>query len=101
MAVIDTSITSGREYYFGHYLHDYMSHMVRYDIIDCAIELSKGVKIFLTKSTTVPDKRGVIYDVYRLHAGRGNNFTIKEGTQRVNWEETDRLGEYKPKWRQL
>ena len=47
------------------------------------------------------DFRGVIYDVYRLHAGRGNNFTIKEGTQRVNWEETDRLGEYKPKWRQL
>tara|TARA_R100000231_G_scaffold11058_2_gene13212 strand:- start:756 stop:1049 length:294 start_codon:yes stop_codon:yes gene_type:complete len=88
------NVSIGREYYFGHYLHDYMIHMINYDIVDCVIELNKGVKIFLTKTTTVPDRRGVIHDYYNLHAGRGNKFTIKEGSRRVNWKETDKLGIY-------
>ena len=99
MAVIDTSIISGREYYFGHYLRDYMNVMIDNNIYDSAIELSKGVKIYLTKTSTEVNNRGVCYDNIRLHAGRGNNFTVKESTRKVNWKKTNELGIYKPKWR--
>tara|TARA_B100000902_G_C26823648_1_gene675246 strand:- start:346 stop:648 length:303 start_codon:yes stop_codon:yes gene_type:complete len=99
MAVIDTSIISSREYYFGHYLREYMNVMIENDIYNSAIELSKGVKIYLTKTSNEVNNRGVCYDNITLYAGRGNNFTAKEGTRKVNWEKTDKLGIYLPKWR--
>lgn len=98
MAVV-AQLSLGREYYFGHYLRDYMNVMIDNNIFDSAIELNKGVKIYITKTSTEQDRRGVIYDRIRLHAGRGDNFTVKESTRKVNWEETDKLGKYKPSWR--
>jgi hypothetical protein len=98
MAVL-ASVHTAKEYYFGHCLRDYMFVMIDNNIYDSAIELDKGVKIYLTKTSTQPNNRGVIYDNIRLYAGRGNNFTPKESTQKINWEKTNNFGEYKPKWR--
>ena len=97
MAVL-TSVHTAKEYYFGHCLRDYMDLMIKNKIYDSGIELNKGVRIFLSK-TTYTDGRGVVRDSIKLYAGRGNNFTVKESTSKVNWIETDKLGIYLPKWR--
>tara|TARA_R100000388_G_scaffold94624_1_gene82466 strand:- start:1349 stop:1645 length:297 start_codon:yes stop_codon:yes gene_type:complete len=97
MAVL-TSVHTAKRYYFGHCLRDYMNLMIDNNIYESAIELDKGVKVILSKNTYT-DNKGVVRDYIQLYAGRGNNFTVKESTNRINWEKTDKLGIYKPKWR--
>ena len=100
MAIVP-NLSLAPEYYFGHNLRHYFLVMMENEIYDSAIELDKGVKIFLTKGIYGPNNKGAIYDYIQLHAGRGNNFRVKESFSKINWEETDKLGEYKPKWRKL
>tara|TARA_R110002020_G_scaffold83406_1_gene207573 strand:- start:7158 stop:7451 length:294 start_codon:yes stop_codon:yes gene_type:complete len=97
MAVV-AQFSISKDYYFGYDLHKYMIHMIKHDIYDSGIELNKGVKIYLTKTSTEINNRGVCYDSIRLHAGRGNTFSIKASTRRVNWEETNKIGKYKPRY---
>ena len=97
MAVL-ASVHTAKEYYFGHCLRDYMFVMIDNNIYDSAIELDKGVKVYLSKNTYT-DNRGVVKDYIQLYAGRGNNYTVKASTSKIDWVETDKIGKYKPKWR--
>jgi len=97
MAVL-ASVHTAKEYYFGYCLRDYMNVMIDNNIYDSAIELDKGVKVYLSKNTYT-DNKGAVKDSIKLYAGRGNDFTVKESTTKINWVETDKLGIYKPAWR--
>ena len=98
MAIVPNLVLAP-EYYFGHNLRHYFNVMMENEIYDSAIELNRGLKIYLTKTTYGPDNKGAFYDSIQLVAGKGNNYRVKVSISKVNWKETDKLGKYKPKWR--